>query len=154
MKTLIRLTALTALLALTSTASAQDFGDFGSATLTGKAWAASGSGNTQEALAYIHKCKELYETKAKEQQAALTDFAPADKAHDNWAMNDVGTCYFIEGQILEKQGKKPEAIVVYKKLSTEFGYCQCWDTKGWFWRPASAAKDRLKQLEFDAALDN
>jgi hypothetical protein len=133
---------------------AQDFGDQSSSTLAGKAWAASGGGTPADALAYTAKCKELYEAIALKQQAALTDFAPADKAHDNWALNDVGTCYFIEAQVYEKLGKKPEAIAAYKKLATDLAYAQCWDTKGWFWRPASAAKDRLKQLEFDAALDD
>ena len=97
--------------------------------------------------------KELYEAEALKQQAAQTDFLPADKGHSAWALNDVGTCYFIEGQLLEKQGKKADALKAYKKLASDFKFCQCWDTKGWFWHPAEAAAERVKQLNFDAALD-
>jgi hypothetical protein len=132
---------------------AQDFGDYSSATLTGKAWEEYGKENYEMAMVYITKCKEMYLKTAKEQQASLSDFAPAEKAHDFWALNDVGTSLFIEGQLLEKQGKTREALAAYTLLVNELGFAQCWDTKGWFWRPAEAAAARLKQLEFDAMLD-
>lgn len=133
--------------------SAQDYGDHSSATLTGKAWDAYGKENFEMAMAYINKCKELYLATAKEQQASLSDFAAAENAHDYWALNDVGTCFFIEGQLLEKQEKTKEALEAYKVLVNELGFAQCWDTKGWFWRPAEAAAARVKQLEFDSMLD-
>jgi len=132
---------------------AQDFGDFSSSTLAGKAWAAYGAGNFDEALIYINKCAEMYEAEAIKQQASLTDFAPKESAHDYWALNDVGTCYFIKTQILEKQGNKTELIATLRKLATEFKFSQCWDTKGWFWHPAESAATKLKQVEFDSVLD-
>ncbi|MCC5842683.1 MAG: beta-glucanase precursor [Verrucomicrobia bacterium] len=138
---------------LTPALLAQDFGDHSSATLTGKAWEEYGRENFEMAMAYINRCKELYLKTAKEQQASLSDFAPAEKAHDYWALNDVGTSLFIEGQLLEKQGKIKEALEAYKVLVFELGFAQTWDPKGWFWRPAEAAAARVKQLEFDALLD-
>jgi tetratricopeptide (TPR) repeat protein len=132
---------------------AEDFGDYKSSTLTTKAWEALGQPQYEIAFAYIAKCRELYEAEALKQQAGRKDFLPADKGHDAWALNDVGTCYFIEGQLLEKQGKQREAAAAYRKLVQDLSFCQCWDTKGWFWRPAEAAADRLKQLEFDTLLD-
>ncbi len=137
---------------LSAAALAQDFGDYSSATLTAKAWEANGAGKLDLALTYIGKCVEMYEAEAVKQQASLTDFAPKEKAHDYWALNDVGTCLYIKAQILEKQGKKDEMLATLRKL-TQFKFSQCWDTKGWFWHPAEAAADRLKQLEFDASLD-
>jgi len=148
------ITAVVAVFGMSVTVVGQDFGDHTSSTLTSKAWEALGKGQNDAALSCIAKCKELYEAEAVKQQAAQTDFLPADKGHSAWALNDVGTCYFIEGQLLEKQGKKAEAIKAYKKLATEFKFCQCWDPKGWFWHPAEAAADRVKQLDFDAALDS
>jgi hypothetical protein len=132
---------------------AQDFGDQSSATLTKKAWEALAAGNGEHVLAYTGKCRELYAAEAKKQQESLTDFATADKAHDAWALNDVGACLFIEGQLREKQGKPKEAIAAYRELTDELKFCQCWDTKGWFWKPAEAAAGRLKELEFDAKLE-
>jgi tetratricopeptide (TPR) repeat protein len=145
--------ALVAAIGMSTTIFGQDFGDHTSATLTGKAWEALGKQQYNAALPFIAKCKELYEAEALKQQAAQTDFLPADKGHSAWALNDVGTCYFIEGQLLEKQGKKADALKAYKKLASDFKFCQCWDTKGWFWHPAEAAAERVKQLDFDAALD-
>ena len=134
-------------------APAQDFGDHSSATLTKKAWEALAAGQDDMVLAYTAKCRELYEAEAKKQQAGLTEFAAAERAHDFWALNDVGTCLFIEGQLREKQQKPKEAIAAYKPLVEELTYCQCWDTKGWFWQPAEAAAGRIKELEFDATLE-
>lgn len=132
---------------------AQDFGDHTSATLAGKAWQSLGEGKHHLVAAYADKCRELYEAEATKQQASLSDFAPADTAHSYWALNDVGTCLFIAGESLAQQGKTKEAVAAYKKLVDDFGFCQCWDTKGWFWKPAEAAVGKLKQLEFDAKLD-
>ncbi|MBE7159385.1 MAG: beta-glucanase precursor, partial [Rhodospirillales bacterium] len=67
-----------------------------------------------------------------------------------WALNDVGTCYFIKGQALESQGKKKDAVAAFKYLSDNLAFAQCWDPKGWFWKPADAARDKTKKLEFDA----
>jgi len=61
----------------------------------------------------------------------------------------VGTCLFILGQTLEKQNKGTEALAAYKTLVEKVSYAQTWDTKGWFWKPADAAKERIKALEFD-----
>lgn len=149
--------AALALIAITvvvaPTARGQDFGDHKSSTLTAKAWEALGQGRHEAVAAYVGKCRELYGAKALEQQKALEDYLPAEKGHDAWALNDVGTCFFIEGQMLEKQGRKKEAVAAYKKLAGELKFAQCWDPKGWFWKPAEAAAMRIKQLDFDAALD-
>ena len=130
-----------------------DYGDCSSSTLTKKAWDSMNAGKFSDAASYIKMCKVKYEKTALEQQATLSDFAPQEKAHDYWALNDVGICYYIEAQILEKQGRKTELISVLKTLSTKFKYCQCWDEQGWFWHPAETAGSKLKQLEFDALLE-
>lgn len=132
---------------------AQDFGDHTSATLTGKAWTALGGDKPDTALAYTAKCRDLYMGEAVKQQKSLVDFAAAEKAHDYWALNDVGTCLFIEGQVHEKAGRTKEAVAAYRTLADDLKFSQCWDTKGWFWRPAEAAAGKLKQLDFDAKLD-
>ena len=151
----IRLFAMgIALFGIGNAVSAQDFGDFSSATLTGKAWNAYGAGELELALKYTAKCKEMYMEEAKKQQASLDAFPVGEeKTHTYWALNDVGTCLFIKGQVYEKQKKTKEAIEAYKLLVQELSFSQCWDTKGWFWKPAEAAAGRVKQLEFDSLLD-
>lgn len=133
----------------TAPAAQPDFGDHSSETLTTKAWEALTSKNYALVDAYTSRCIELYADKAAEMQAKLTNFAPTETASTLWALNDVGTCYYIRGQAFEAQGKNKEALAAYRKLVDDFGFAQTWDTKGWFWQPAGAAKQRVQVLEFD-----
>ena len=147
-------TILSVLVFSTAVHAAQlDFGDHSSSTITAKAWDAYNAGRQDEAVGYARKCIELYQTKAEEMQKALTAPVPADNQEEvskQWALNDVGTCLFILGQALEKQDKGPEALAAYKQLVEKVSFAQTWDPKGWFWKPADAAKGRLKALEFDS----
>lgn len=153
---LIKTTALAISLVLVAAASANaapDFGDHRSETLTTKAWDAYGSRNFDDALAYIGKTVELYEDEAKKMQASLKELPrrePKEETFKRWALNDVGTSLFIRGEILLKQGNKKAAKEAFDKLVKEFPFAQTWDPKGWFWKPADAAKKRLAELEFDA----
>lgn len=132
-------------------APALDFGDFSSAAITNKAWQANDAKNFAAADAYTAKCIEMFKDKAIEQQKALSaPLTDKDQIFAQWALNDVGTCYFIRGQILEKQGKTKEAVEAYKFLVDNLAYAQTWDPKGWFWKPAGAASERIKALEFDS----
>ena len=130
-----------------------DFGDYKSSTLTTKAWKALGEGDTALVKAYTHKCIDSFEKQAIDMQKGITGPVSTDDKEavfKNWALNDVGTCYFILGSALEKSGDKKGALEAYKTLSEKFPDAKCWDTKGWFWTPADAAKGKLKALEFDA----
>jgi hypothetical protein len=132
-------------------APAPDFGDFSSETLTTKAWDAYNAKNFANAKAYAQKCADQFKDKAVEMQKALT--APAtvkEEVFKSWALNDVGTCYFILGQSLEAEGKGKEALGAYKFLVDHLSFAQCWDAKGWFWKPADTARERVKVLEFEA----
>lgn len=129
---------------------APDFGDSSSSTLTTKAWDALNGKNPGHAKVFAEKCIELYRDKALEMQKGLK--APATEQEEvfkSWALNDVGTCHFILGQALEAEGKGKEAIVPYRYLTEKLAFAQCWDAKGWFWKPADAARERVKALEFD-----
>lgn len=131
-------------------APAYDFGNFSSETLTGKAWAATEAKDYVAVKVYADKCREMYGAQAEEMQKKLTAPADKDTAFEYWALNDVGTASFLLGQALEKQGDNKGAIEAYKYVVEKTPYAQCWDPKGWFWRPADAAGARIKALEFDA----
>ena len=132
-----------------------DFGDYTSQTLTTNAWNAYNAGDYMAVLKYTEKCIELYEEQAVEMQAALKNEPArrgqksAEEIHANWALNDVGTSYFIRGETLFKLGRKEEALAAYKAVMNQFNYAQTWDPKGWFWSPAEAANPKVTQLSGD-----
>jgi hypothetical protein len=144
-------TNTTAAPAAPAPAPALDYGDYSSTTLTTKAWKALDAKDYASVKGYTDKCIESFKAKAIEMQGTLKEPAPKDSAAQLWALNDVGTCYFIQGKALDDQGDKKGAITAYKALVDTLSFAQCWDTKGWFWKPADAARKRLAELQFDAA---
>jgi hypothetical protein len=137
----------------TALANAQqlDFGDHSSSTITTKAWGALNEKNFYNAVAYAKKCVEMYEKQAVEMQKGLTSSVAGerDAVSKMGALNDVGTCLFIMGQALEKQDKGKDALAAYRQLVKKVPFAQCWDSRGWFWKPSDAAKGCIKALESD-----
>ena len=151
MKTITSLLALLGLVSLSladeHAAEELDYGDYKSVTLTVKAWEALGEREYEDAVKYTEKCAELYEEKAREMQAALWTKPRAEVAHDYWALNDVGTSYFIRGEALTKLREYERALAAYKVVKDELYYAQAWDPKGWFWSPSDAAYPKIAALE-------
>jgi hypothetical protein len=131
---------------LSTIGTSYDFGDYTSSTLTGKAWESLNSSDHKGVEIYTKKCIDLYEVEAKKQQAGLKEFAPKDKAFDNWALNDVGTCYFILGESLMAQKRYKEAKAAYERVVNDFSYAQCWDPQGWFWKVAVGARGKINKI--------
>ncbi len=125
-----------------------DFGDYTSSYLTGQAWKALQADDVDSVNAYVNKVLELYGAKAKEMQDSMTEYAweSKDKIFSFWALNDVGTALFVKGEALKKAGKNKEAKEAYKQLVDDYFYAQCWDPKGWFWKPAEAAQEALAEI--------
>lgn len=124
-----------------------DYGDFTSVTLMVKGWEMLGEGNYEAAIKYTEKCAELYEEKAREMQESMTSKAAPEKVNDYWALNDVGTCYFIRGEALSKLRKYKEALAAYKVVRDDLYYAQAWDPKGWHWSPSDAAYPKIDMIE-------
>ena len=125
-----------------------DYGDYSSAQLVQKAWAALTANDINAVTAYVNKTLELYSAKAKEMQASLKEYPyeSKEKTFSYWALNDVGTALFVLGEAYRQAGKKAEATEAYKKLIDDYFYAQCWDPKGWFWKPAEAAQQKMGEL--------
>ncbi len=134
---------------------AYNFGDYRSETLTTNAWGALKEGNLEAVLAYTNKCIELYAAQAKKMQSSLEAYPQGsnDKIFSYWALNDVATSLFIQGEAYRKAEKLEEAKAAYKRALDEFTYGQAWDTQGWFWKPAEAAKEKLAMIESGSKLD-
>lgn len=130
-----------------------DYGDFSSATLMIKGWEALGEGKYDDAVKLTEKCAELYEDKAREMQASLNEKPSADVVNEYWALNDVGTCYFIMGEALVKLRRKAEALLAYKIVRDDLYYAQAWDPKGWHWSPSDAAYPKVQMLESQQKVD-
>lgn len=132
-----------------------DYGDFSSQTLTTKAWNALGARDYIAAIKFTQKCAELYETRATEMQALLRERPPTgaertnEQIHANWALNDVGTSYYIRAEAFAEMGEQARAIAAYRKVMDQFYYAQTWDLNGWFWSPADAAGTKLAALSQD-----
>lgn len=126
-----------------------DFGDKTSSTLTTKAWAALAKNDVNMVETYVNKTVELYGDKAKEMQASLKEYAweSNTKIFSYWALNDVGTSLFILGEAYQNAGRKDDATKAYNRVINEFGFSQCWDPQGWFWKPAEAAQKKLDDLK-------
>lgn len=151
----IMLLVLATLLLLPVVAKAYDFGDNRSVTLTTKAWDALSKGDVEAVLAYTNKCIELYGEEAKKMQASLKEYPTGSNQEifNYWALNDVGTCLYIQGEAYTKANMTEEAKDAYKKLVDNYGFAQSWDTKGWFWKPAEAAKEKLTAIETGKSYD-
>ena len=134
---------------------AYNFGDYRSTTLVTKAWDALAKKDIEAVLAYTNKCITLYANKAKDMQANLKDYVTGsnDDIFKMWALNDVATSYFIQGEAYRQANMKDESKEAFTKVVNDFSFGQCWDVKGWFWKPADAAKEKLEMLASGVSLD-
>jgi len=134
---------------------AYNFGDFRSETLVSKSWGALQKDDFEAVLVYTNKCLELYSEQAKKMQDSLPGYAEGDneKIFSYWALNDVATALFIQAEMYRRSDKLEEAKSVYKKLMGEYSYGQAWDPKGWFWKPAAAAQEKMAILDSGAVVD-
>ena len=64
----------------------------------------------------------MYQDKAKEMQASLDGYPweNNEQIFSYWALNDVGTCLFIKGEMLRKAGKLEEAKESFNKLLGDY----------------------------------
>ena len=122
--------------------------------LTEAAWRANLKRKPEEILKQTEKCIKLFEKEAlKIQKPQGSNFhwresgLNCEAVQAQWALNEVGTCYFLQGKAYEQLMKPELALESYRKLVNELPYAQCWDPGGWFWKPAKAAQKRITALE-------
>ncbi|MBF0618782.1 MAG: tetratricopeptide repeat protein [Candidatus Omnitrophica bacterium] len=135
---------------------AYNFGDHRSSTLTTKAWGALAMKDLDGVLAYTGKCLELYAAEAAKMQAGLKEFPAGDdqKIFSFWALNDVATSVYIQGEAYNRAGDKEKAKAAFERVTKEFSFGQAWDpSKKLFWKPSVAAKDKLDMMAKGIDLD-
>lgn len=126
-----------------------DYGDYASATLVARAWEALDKNEIDLALGYTEKCIMMYTDQALDMQKNLKDFHKPAEADVNayWALNDVATAHFIKGRAYMIRGTSDEALREFLKVRDEYSFGQCWDPRGWFWKPADAARNWIEVLD-------
>ena len=90
---------------------AYSYGDYRSETLVTKAWKSLEEGDIEAVLAYTNKCIELYADQAKKMQESLTAYPAGgnQEIFGYWALNDVATALFIQGEAYRKANMPDEA---------------------------------------------
>ena len=129
--------------------------DLAAAEITAAAWRANLKRNPNEVLKHTERCIKLFEKEALKMQKSLKAPVPTGGNHGinrkavmaQWALNEVGTCYFLQGKAYEQLKQPDFALKSYRQLVDSLAYAQYWDTGGWFWKPAKAAQMRIAVLE-------
>lgn len=126
-----------------------DFGNMTSNYFVLKMWSALADKNLAAVIGYSRKLEGIYRQQALDMQKTLSDYPqmPAENINSYWALNDVGTGAFILGEAYRNAGKNEEAVAAYTKASTDYGFAQCWDPQGWFWKPAEAAQQKILEIQ-------
>ncbi len=125
--------------------------------LTTQAWEAYNRRDYKAAIESADKCIKEFLGRAMRDQETLaakkTPLPPIGAVSNQdkqvifvrGLLNDVATCLYIKGRSLEAEGRKEEAVKVYKETA-KYTYARCWDTQGWFWSLSEGALDRLRML--------
>ena len=132
------------------------FGDYRSSTLTTKAWESLAQKNTDAVVVYTKKCIDMYAPQAVKMQSELKDYPTGDpqKIFSYWAVNDVATSLYIQGEAYRKAKDMDKAKAAYQRVVNEFSFGQAYDPASkTFWKPVDAAKDALYMIEKGLDLD-
>ncbi len=121
----------------------------GSAALTIKAWNAFNDQDYESAIEQADECIRRHSAKAVRMQSELTDYPRGshEEIHRYYALNDVATAHYIKAESLYALSRIDEAVAIYQTILDTYSFGQCWDQRGWFWKPAVAAREKLSMIE-------
>ena len=124
-----------------------DLGDEAPGTLTTRAWEALSQNDERGIFLFTERCIKLYEEEAKRQNAILMDYPVRVNIDKYQQLNNVGTCYFIRGEFFKHGKDWQKAMESYQGLIDNYLYAQCWDPRGWYWKPANIAKEEIRKIK-------
>ena len=119
-----------------------------------QSWNSLETGKLEKALACTNRAISRWARQADEQQTkAAKEGCNTPKPEDlkayfsaNWALSDIGTSWFIRGEVLSRQRKWSEAREAYKMVIDKYPCAYTWDTRGWFWRTSDAAQEKYDEI--------
>ena len=118
-----------------------------STELTIKAWEVHGKNDVENTFKVTQECIDLYKDEAQKQQATLKEIPKGNEIANYIILNDLATCFFIQGESYMRQGKNDEAVEVFQMIIKKYPFAQAWDPRGWFWVIAKAAQDSIDKIE-------
>lgn len=62
-------------------------------------------------------------------------------------LNLAGTACFIQAEVLKKKGRKAEARKKYQEIVDNYQDAYCYDPRGWYWKVAEVAQDRIEVMD-------
>lgn len=118
-----------------------------SSELVRLAWEASSKSDIKEVNRIVEYCLKLYADEAKRLQSELNTFPPLAEAKKYQVLNDVGTCLFIQAELLMNTGQKELCIEAFNNVINEYPLAQAWDpSRGGYWsikEKSQASEDKL-----------
>lgn len=129
-----------------SPADRYDFSDSSHWNLTVSAWENLAQKDFDGVSAYVNKCLELYESKAKEMALGMKSFSRPGHEDDFALVNDVATSHYIMGEAYMKLERPGDAVKEFTYIIETYPYAQCWDPKGWFWKVSEVSKKNIDKI--------
>lgn len=114
--------------------------------ITAKAWTAMGEKNWAQAVELADKAIAIWGPQAKAANDELKEYPSEDEVEKYANLNEIGTLLWIKGEALRQKGDEKEALAAYRLLLTKYKFAQCWDPNGWWWKPATAAQEKIEEL--------
>lgn len=122
-----------------------DYGDYKSETLTSKSWKALKDKDLRGMDLYAKKCIKLYKKDAYTMLDDKSKLSSEGQEAQNWALNDVATCYYILGEKALEESNDTEAKNMFSEAA-KLGLGSCWDPRGWYWNVANVSQDKLDTM--------
>lgn len=121
--------------------------------VTEQAWKALDRKDWDAVERLANRASRTWGARAKEMNDGLSKFPSADEARRFANLNELATITYLKGEALRQQGDTEGALAAYYALLADYNFGQCWDQKGWWWRPAAAANDQIAKLASGAPTD-
>jgi hypothetical protein len=135
--------------------------------MTREAWEAYNADRFEDAINRARACVREFRREAETQQSSLRgqEAPPVGPVEDEarrrtifsrGPLNDVATCYYIQGEANLKLARQPNQTAKDEKVkaakqayqaAAKLTFARTWDLGGWFWDPAAKSNDRLQDEE-------
>jgi len=114
--------------------------------VTVKAWNAIGKKDSDSVEKLANYANRVWGELARKTNKQITKLPSGKDANKYSTLNELATITYLKGEALFKKGDRDGALAAYYMLIADFNYGQCRDKAGWWWQPASAARDRIAEL--------